>query len=237
MRSGNGKLGAIMSTKTDRRTPKQTRSRVVVDSIVEASRRLLSQHARLNTASIARVAGVSIGSLYQYFSSKEDVLSILIYVQLKADLDELKAAMIEYEKYPLRVMFRKVTEKVFPRSPAQIAFLMEIVPRVDASGQRKLLEARFDEMVDILAAQLQKRPDELRPGIQLPEAAHVAIWSARSGFLHALRRQPDVDLDWLIDELVLQATSYLLKPDAEIERTIDLAPHANEQDAERDDKR
>ncbi|MCB9586346.1 MAG: TetR/AcrR family transcriptional regulator [Polyangiaceae bacterium] len=64
---------------TLRRTPQQARSRETVLTILVAAARVLQQHGfkRLSTNRVAKVAGVSVGSLYQYFSGKEDLLSQL----------------------------------------------------------------------------------------------------------------------------------------------------------------
>ncbi len=56
-----------------RKIPKQSRSRELVAAIVEAATRILSTkgYAGTNVNQVAELAGVSIGSLYQYFPSKE----------------------------------------------------------------------------------------------------------------------------------------------------------------------
>ena len=55
-----------------RKAPRQQRSRATVDVIVEAAARVLGRRgwARFTTNEIAAVAGVSVGSLYQYFPNK-----------------------------------------------------------------------------------------------------------------------------------------------------------------------
>src|ERR1017187_3771063 len=62
-----------------RRDPAQERSRQTVDAIVEAAGRLLVEHGRLGvtTNAVAERAGVSIGSLYQYFPNKEAIFAAL----------------------------------------------------------------------------------------------------------------------------------------------------------------
>ncbi|MBX3181345.1 MAG: TetR/AcrR family transcriptional regulator [Polyangiaceae bacterium] len=62
-----------------RRTPQQARSRETVVTILVAATRVLLQHGpgRLSTNRIAKVAGVSVGSLYQYFSDKRGLLAEL----------------------------------------------------------------------------------------------------------------------------------------------------------------
>ncbi|WP_081269971.1 TetR/AcrR family transcriptional regulator [Variovorax paradoxus] len=55
-----------------RKAPRQQRSRATVDVIIEAAARVLGRRgwARFTTNEIAAVAGVSVGSLYQYFPNK-----------------------------------------------------------------------------------------------------------------------------------------------------------------------
>jgi AcrR family transcriptional regulator len=74
-----------------RKTPRQARSRATVDAIVTAGARVLDTRgwSGFTTNEVASVAGVSIGSLYQYFPNKmalvdairrrhfDDVLAVL----------------------------------------------------------------------------------------------------------------------------------------------------------------
>ncbi|MAQ16019.1 MAG: hypothetical protein CMN30_14675 [Sandaracinus sp.] len=59
-----------------KKVPKQARSRATFDAIVEACARLLVErgYRALTTNHIAETAGVSIGSLYEYFGDKDVVV-------------------------------------------------------------------------------------------------------------------------------------------------------------------
>jgi AcrR family transcriptional regulator len=63
-----------------RKTASQTRSRATVDALVEATARILIREGydQASTNKIAATAGVSIGSLYQYFPSKEALVAAVI---------------------------------------------------------------------------------------------------------------------------------------------------------------
>src|SRR4051794_7785660 len=63
-----------------RRRPSQERSRETVDAIVEAAARVFEGHgyAAGTTNRIAERAGVSVGSLYQYFPNKDAILVALM---------------------------------------------------------------------------------------------------------------------------------------------------------------
>lgn len=58
----------------------QARSQNTVEAIIKAAARILASGgwAALNTNAIARVAGVSIGSVYEYFANKEAILDVIL---------------------------------------------------------------------------------------------------------------------------------------------------------------
>lgn len=80
-----------------RKTPRQARSAETVRVIVEAAARILEQAGlgEFTTNAVAECAGVSIGSLYQYFPSKEALVGALIVQEtsrLIADWETFLAA-------------------------------------------------------------------------------------------------------------------------------------------------
>jgi AcrR family transcriptional regulator len=60
-----------------RKQPKQQRAQALVEAAVEATARILAREgrARLTTNRIAEVAGISVGSLYQYFADKQELVA------------------------------------------------------------------------------------------------------------------------------------------------------------------
>src|SRR5262249_12927282 len=69
-----------------RNRPRQQRSQATVDAILGAAAQVLVKHGydRANTGLIAETAGVSIGSVYQYYPNKEAVFSALLEQELEA---------------------------------------------------------------------------------------------------------------------------------------------------------
>jgi|TARA_R110002126_G_scaffold167330_2_gene315396 AcrR family transcriptional regulator len=77
-----------------RKSPKQARARVTFDAILEAATRILQDDGlrKFNTNRVAEVAGVSVGTLYQYFPTKEAILTEIIRQKRKLMLDALTGA-------------------------------------------------------------------------------------------------------------------------------------------------
>ncbi|WP_282295160.1 TetR/AcrR family transcriptional regulator [Stenotrophomonas sp. PS02289] len=76
---------------TARKRPSQRRSVATVDAIIESAARILEArgHAGYNTNDIAQLAGVSIGTLYQYFPNKDAITNALLLRELRALSDAL----------------------------------------------------------------------------------------------------------------------------------------------------
>jgi AcrR family transcriptional regulator len=64
---------------TPRKRPKQERSQATVEAILTATTHILTEqgYAQFTTNRVAELAGVSIGSLYQYFPNKEALIVAL----------------------------------------------------------------------------------------------------------------------------------------------------------------
>ncbi len=77
-----------MKTKLQMKAPTQERSRQTVATILEACERIMVREGfyGVTTDKIAKEAGVSIGSLYQFFGNKESVVSALIHDMIRKDL-------------------------------------------------------------------------------------------------------------------------------------------------------
>jgi AcrR family transcriptional regulator len=86
-----------------RKEPKQARSVGLVSDILQAAGRVLAEEGaqRFTTARVAEKAGVSVGSLYQYFPNKASILFRLQAEEWRSTTELLDAVLNDLEKPPL----------------------------------------------------------------------------------------------------------------------------------------
>jgi AcrR family transcriptional regulator len=118
-----------------RKKPRQTRSRETVDVILAAAARVFaaSGYAATTTNHIARRAGVSIGSLYEYFPSKDAILVALTERHVDEAEQELGALLraLDASPPPLDVLVDRMVRAMVglhARDPGLHRVLFEQAP-------------------------------------------------------------------------------------------------------------
>jgi AcrR family transcriptional regulator len=149
---------------TPRKKPRQQRSQATVDCILDATARVLCStgYDRASTNRIALAAGVSVGSLYQYFPSKEALVAGLADRHTAAMTSLIKDKLAQVASEPLDVAVRTVIQAMFDAhavDPKLHKVLIEEVPRVGRLQQVVRVER---EVEAIVMALLESRRKDLR---------------------------------------------------------------------------
>jgi AcrR family transcriptional regulator len=95
-----------------RKLPRQARSNHTVQAILEAAAKVLSQGSlqALNTNRVAEVAGVSIGTLYQYFPNKSALVARLIANAQRELVKAIESAVEQSADQPFDVALRALLQ-------------------------------------------------------------------------------------------------------------------------------
>ncbi|MFO0597781.1 MAG: TetR/AcrR family transcriptional regulator [Myxococcaceae bacterium] len=147
-----------------RKSPAQARSRQLVADVLEAAIRVLKRHgaAGFTTIRVAQTAGISVGSLYQYFPNKESILFRLQADEWEATWGSVRARLFAPGQKPFARLEAAVTR--FFETEAEEAEL-----RVALDDSQELLrqapEARALHLkaLDDLSAFIAEAAPGLRP--------------------------------------------------------------------------
>jgi AcrR family transcriptional regulator len=172
------------------RAPASDRAAGLVDAIVDAAALVLSRGgvAKLTTNRVAEAAGVSIGSLYQYFPNKEAIVSALFDRYLKRMGDMVRDAM-EHGTSADDIA-HGAARRLLETSPVDRAVIAQMWELRTAANAHARVEAQTDELAERGAAAL------VRLGLLPPSEAQLfafAMIHAADGIANALSRHPEVD--------------------------------------------
>lgn len=190
----------------------QARSRATVDALIEATARILVREGfdRASTNRIAEEAGVSIGSLYQYYPSKEALVAAVIDRHQQELMQVVRNALAEVSALPLEEGVRRLIAVAIDAhrvNPKLHRVLAEQIPR---TGRLKNVEAFNRETYALFRSYLESRPDEVRAA-DLDLAAFVCVTSVEALTHTAVLHRPEVLSDKAAGALVEEATRLVLR--------------------------
>jgi AcrR family transcriptional regulator len=149
-----------------RREPKQLRARQTADAVLDAAVRVLKRegYSALTTNRIAEVAGISIGSLYQYFPDKNAIFEALHQRHVDQIDRMVESTLVKHAASPLDVLIRAMVEAMVDAhstDPELYDLLMAEVPH-RASGVQEFavrLHGAFLLAISSRSPKLKKRSD------------------------------------------------------------------------------
>lgn len=136
-----------------RKVPRQVRSRAMVEAILEATVRVLLARGydRTSTIAVAERAGVSVGSLYQYFPNKEALVAALVErhaAEIVACTERaLASADLDDPASAVRAIVRAGLD-AHRLEPALHKILVEQVPRVGRIAKAMATSRKLTEMLE-----------------------------------------------------------------------------------------
>lgn len=151
------------SRASPRKRPTQERASATVDAILIASARTFSERGFANASVnlIARRAGVSVGSLYQYFPGKDALLAALAERHTDETLRTLERTFAEVRAEPLEVAVRTVIERMVDAHADPLHRVLAL--GLDGLGADGSLQAVIDERAGAaVAGFLRERASEVR---------------------------------------------------------------------------
>jgi AcrR family transcriptional regulator len=197
-----------------RKNASQERSRATVDALVEATARILVREGfdKASTNRIAEKAGVSVGSLYQYFPSKEALVAAVIDRHQQELTQFARRTLADVATLPMRQAVRRLVlagieaHRIDPKLHRVVA---EQIPR---TGRLENVATFNRQNYALFREYLERHRDEFR-AVDLELAAFVCVTSiealTHNAVLHRSELLSDEGMGALVDEATRLIVRYL----------------------------
>ncbi|MBJ9424517.1 TetR/AcrR family transcriptional regulator [Acinetobacter seifertii] len=188
-----------------RKRPRQARSVATFEAILEAAARILESlgFAGFNTNAVAELAGVSIGSLYQYFPSK-DALIVELIRRERAELSNRILEAIQHsdvadlkEKIKLFIQAAVQHQLSRPKLARTLEFASEII-------EKDIEESELQHELETIISDLF-----IRSGISHAQLAAQDVIALSKGMINAAGIAWESDLNDLQQRVEKAVFGYL----------------------------
>jgi len=193
-----------------RKSPVQARSTASVDAIIEATIQVLLRvgKERLTTTRVAERAGVSVGTLYQYFPNKSALLRAVLRRHFDQVLAAVEQACREQHGHTVEQMASALISAFLEakmREPQTSVALYAVSADVDGARIVKQMAVRMNEAIVAMLASARK------PLTKDPQLVANLLQGAMSGTSRQLLESgsPEKHFTVLRDELICLAVAYL----------------------------
>ncbi len=191
----------------------QGRAKATVEAILRATAHILVRtgYETMTTNRVADEAGVSIGSLYQYFPNKESIVSALIDRHLEGQMQWLRQAAMVAMTQPLDEAARTLIEGLIAAhrvDPELHRVFFEELPRM--GGGFKRLESLEAETLELVKTYLAARVPELAKRRSLEVVAFLVVRAVEGAAHGAVLLRPDLLASpTFVDEVVKLVVTYV----------------------------
>ncbi len=190
-----------------RKQPQQARSRTTVDAVVEAGAQVLGRAgwSGFNTNHVAKVAGVSIGTVYQYFPNK----LVLVEAIRRRHFDEILMLLerVTEAKAPLGERVRRLVDGMIRAHDAGPALHRALLEEAPTTTRNNTSNAAFENAY-LEAYVVLLRGSKRRANPHLTQAARV-LAAAVEGAVHDGARMGTLNATVFREELERLILCYL----------------------------
>ncbi len=203
-------MNAQIPTLSPRKSPLQARSTVTVEALHDAAIQVLKKEglARCTTTRIAERAGMSVGSLYQYYPNRDALLAVVLESHIEGVVAAVEAACREQRGTPLSRMAAALVTTFLAAKLHDPDKSKALYAVAEEHGGAELVARGRGRMVAAVAGMLATAPGAR---FDDPAMAAMMVLSAIAGPIQILLEgSAPAGFEMLLgDELVLLVTAYL----------------------------
>jgi AcrR family transcriptional regulator len=197
-------------TAAPRKAPTQERSRALVERIVDAGERVLVEHGYdgASTNRIAETAGVSPGSLYQYFPNKDAIVVAVVLryrEQLEGEIAGQLTAMLEDPPADVVPRILDALLDALARRPEILRAVVEYIPNHTGLTTFSAFEQRI---ADLMRGYLMVQRHLLRDA-DLDTAIWMVVRVVEQLSVRYVLEAPPIPREEFVNELATMVANYL----------------------------
>lgn len=193
------------------RKPQQKRAISTVDAIIQAGIIVLATEGEkgLTTRKVADVAGVSVGSLYEYFENKKAIHAAIIDSLANDLADAVRAEIPNIVQLSIGDAVRSILNLVKEKLEKDDQRLLHCV-RHSLSHLRNYPFKPLQRVLSELSIRYLMHHPKLAQVKNLPTTSYIIIYGGMYTVLHHMSDpNPPMSFDELVDGLVAMVTSYI----------------------------
>ncbi|NUG02645.1 TetR/AcrR family transcriptional regulator [Acinetobacter oleivorans] len=188
-----------------RKRPRQARSTATFEAILEAAARILESlgFAGFNTNAMAELAGVSIGSLYQYFPSKDALIVELIRRERAELSNRIVEAIQQHDAADLKEKLKLIIQAAVQHqlSRPQLARTLEFASELIGKDiEERELQHEFETIISDLF---------IRSGVSHAQIVAQDVIALSKGMINAAGMAGESDLNHLQQRVEKAVLGYL----------------------------
>jgi AcrR family transcriptional regulator len=173
-------MKAVATRFEPRKTPIQARSTASVEAIMQATIQVLLEQgkSKLTTTRVAHRAGVSVGTLYQYFPNKSSLLQALLKQHLDGTAFAIETACESAQGKPLAQMAEAVIASFVQAKFHNIDASVALYAVSDDLEGKRIARMMHTRAIKAMTAMLETAPGKPIPA---PEAVAKTLLAAMAG--------------------------------------------------------
>lgn len=195
-----------------RKKPRQARAQATVDAILQAAAHILVEQGfeGFNTNAVAERAGVSVGSLYQYFPNKDAIIAEMVRAKRARLLSGLRAAEAAHRRAVLSEVLAALVaatiahQKGWPQLSQALDRAAALVPLSEEGA------ALTAAIVDLLREVLS------RYAVAAPDVAALDLLALCRGMIDGALLRGETDVSDLQQRVMRAASGYLGLPPVDL---------------------
>jgi AcrR family transcriptional regulator len=194
-----------------RKQPNQERAYSTMEDILKATAHILEKEGfeKASTNKIAAKAGVSIGSLYQYFPTKDSIVALMMDRFMKHEMEIFNQVLAEKNAKNLEQTIRAIIEAMMASKRKNRRFTKIFAQKIFGFNKFEMLKKVDDYLLELFKIHIEPFAHEIRK-----DNLEMSLWM----IMQAVKLIPvtlifderyDLDDPRVVDELVHMTYSYL----------------------------